>query len=196
MKKKILMMAIALLGITGMSATAQTSRNNNAAQATPGAMNKMRQPREFSEFAFEGILLDLNQQQRMDSLNAAVKANRPCQPAGDCDMASCDKKCDNQNSQCCQQQGQCKGQGEAKPNGKAPKGHGMRPGMPYDKDYIAKVKEILTPDQYTMFLENIVMMPQNMQPQAPGFNKNAKMTKAGKPANGIKMQKAAQKKSK
>lgn len=179
MKKKILMMAIALIGLTGISATAQTT-SDNAARPTPGSMNKMRQPREFSEFAFEGILLDINQQQRMDSLNAAVKANRPCKSDNQCDQASCD-------NQCCQQQ--------AQGNGKAQKHHGMRPGMPYDKDYIAKVKEILTPEQYTMFLENIVMMPQNMQQAAPALNKNAKLTKAGKPAKAMKIQKDAKKKT-
>lgn len=186
MKKKILMMAITLIGLTGISATAQTT-SDNSGRPTPGSMNKMRQPREFSEFAFEGILLDLNQQQRMDSLNAAVKANRPCKSDSQCSQASCDKKCDSQNKQCCEQ---------SQKNGKAPKHHAMKPGMPYDKDYIAKVKEILTPEQYTMFLENIVMMPQNMQQAAPGFNKNAKMTKAGKPAKEMKMQKDAKKKSK
>lgn len=191
MKKKILMMAIALLGITGMSATAQTTRESNAGQPTPGAMNKMRQPRDFNEFAFEGILLDLNQQQRMDSLNAAVKANRPSGCDSQCAQANCDKKCDNQNPQC-SQQGQCKGKGDMK----APKKHSMRPGMPYDQEYIAKVKEILTPDQYTMFLENIVMMPQNMQQAAPGLNKNAKMMKAATPAKTMKNKKTALKNSK
>lgn len=186
-------MAMALIGLTGISASAQDAAENNAGRPTPGQMNKMRQPREFNEYAFEGILLDLNQQQRMDSLNAAVKANCPNKPDGQCRQSNC-KNEKGDNAQCCQQQEQ--GKCDAKTNCKAPKGHGMRPGMPYDKDYVAKVKEILTPEQYTMFLENIVFMPQNMQQAAPQINRQAKMSQAGKAAKDMKMQKAASKKAK
>ena len=92
MKKKILVMAIAILGFAGATASAQETTSTNSRQETNAPQNKMRQPREFNEFAFEGILLDINQQTRMDSLNAAVKANRPERKGnGQCASTECQK---------------------------------------------------------------------------------------------------------
>lgn len=137
----------------------------------------------------------MNQQQRIDSLNAAVKANCPARPEKACDKvcdnaAPCQGNCQNcQNGNCqnCQncQDGECqKGEGKCKKNkegektigcdkakgcDKAPQQCNRAEGAPrmgkcpYGDEYIAKVKEILTPDQYTMFLENIVSMPQGPQ---------------------------------
>lgn len=166
MKKKLLMMAIALIGLTGLTANAQEAADNNASRPTPGQMNKMRQPREFTEFAFEGILLDINQQQRMDSLNAAVKANRPERPeraccakdstAKECKKADCKKEdCKKDKCQNATNATDCKA--------KAPKAHRMMRQNPYGEEYVAKVKEILTPDQFAIFEENISNMPNNFQ---------------------------------
>ncbi len=93
--------------------------------------DKMYRPQRFTDFAFEGILLDMNQQARVDSLNAAMASGR-------CANAEC------ANKDCC-----------AASKGKCNKGrhHGDR------REYVKKVKNILTPEQYTVFLENIVMMP-------------------------------------
>lgn len=209
MKKKLLLMAIALIGLTGITAQAQETQNNNNRQEAPAPQNKMRQPREFTEFAFEGILLDLNQQQRMDSLNAAVKANCPSRPdraccandGADCKKADCKKadckkadckkadckkaecnKADCKQGQCpktescekdkkncenaqCANEANCKNmkRADGEHRGKGPKGNGMRMGNPYGEEYVAKVKEILTPDQFVIFQENISKMPMNMK---------------------------------
>ncbi|MDE6693227.1 MAG: hypothetical protein K2K05_07555, partial [Muribaculaceae bacterium] len=85
-------MAIAILGFAGATASAQETTSTNSRQETNAPQNKMRQPRDFNEFAFEGILLDINQQTRMDSLNAAVKANRPERNGnGQCASTECQK---------------------------------------------------------------------------------------------------------
>lgn len=169
MKKKLLMMAIALVGLTGLTAFAQDSQNNNSNRPTPGQMNKMRQPREFTEFAFEGILLDINQQQRMDSLNAAVRANCPemsgrecCQNDSTTERADCKK--DNCKKGDCQG-AQCQNAGTSSCNRgqRSPKDHRMMRRNPYGDEYIAKVKEILTPEQFALFEENISKMPMNMK---------------------------------
>lgn len=149
MKKKFFAIAMAAVAAAGITISAQSVDNNRqkcdkpcdkenccgqqCQAGTPGANNKMGRPQSFQDFAFEGILLDLNQQQRMDSLNAAVKAQREAKMA-----ARKDQKGDRQQMRDNMRQGRA--------------------------DYIAKVKEILTPEQYTMFLENIVMMPQQQGP--------------------------------
>lgn len=187
MRKRLLMMAIALIGLTGITASAQETADNNATRLTPGQMNKMRQPREFTEFAFEGILLDINQQQRMDSLNAAVKANRPERPEGCCTNESTAKCGDCKKSDCKKEdckKADCKKEGCKKDDckkadckkdkcqnaegcandckDKGPKAHRMMCKNPYGDEYVAKVKEILTPDQFAIFEENISNMPMNM----------------------------------
>lgn len=159
MKKILLTLAIALLGCTAFSVSAQN----------PGMQNKMYQPQKFTDFAFEGILLDLPQQQRMDSLNAAVKALQEQQQ----DYTQINGQ-DNQNSSNKQS---AKSDKKVSKSDKKDKRHGkefireklgqrggIRPN-PYGPDYIYKVKEILTPEQYTTFLENIVMMPYNKAAQ-------------------------------
>lgn len=149
MKKKFFAIAMAAVAAAGITISAQSVDNNRqkcdkpcdkenccgqqCQAGTPGANNKMGRPQSFQDFAFEGILLDLNQQQRMDSLNAAVKAQREAKMA-----ARKDQKGDRQQMRDDMRQGRA--------------------------DYIAKVKEILIPEQYTMFLENIVMMPQQQGP--------------------------------
>jgi len=99
--------------------------------------DKMYRPQKFTDFAFEGILLDMSQQARVDSLNAASASGR-------CANAECANKD-------CAAKGKCH-QGRHRVD---------------RREYVKKVKEILTPEQYTMFLENIVMMP--------GHAKNAQM---------------------
>ena len=210
MKKKILMMAIALFGIAGATASAQETTDNNSRQETQEPQNKMRQPREFTEFAFEGILLDINQQQRMDSLNAAVKANRPmkgerqcgtadcqkpdCKKAdckkGDCKKAECNKsECTEGQAQCsaagkCQADGKDCKKGDIERRGRNPKGLRMLR-TPYGPEYVAKVKEILTPEQFEMFQENVSNMQSNMRRANPNMKEGARaarMEKGGKHA--------------
>lgn len=215
MKKKFLIMAIALFGIAGATASAQETTGNQARQETQVPQNKMRQPREFTEFAFEGILLDLNQQQRMDSLNAAVKANRPVKGEGQCAAADCKKddckkadckkgdckkgdckKSDCKKGECTESQAQCMEAGKCQADGKECKKaggecRGMNPKgkrmlrTPYGPEYVAKVKEILTPEQFEMFQENVTNMQTNMRKAYPGMKEGARaarMEKAGKNA--------------
>ena len=146
MKKTIIAMALA--GVCAVQAFAQDNNcpngrqvcpeGNAAACASPAgrASDKMYRPQKFTDFAFEGILLDMGQQARVDSLNAAM-APKQC-----ADSACVNKACVNKD---------CAAKGR--------KGHGRID----RREYVKKVKEILTPDQYTVFLENIVMMPDQMR---------------------------------
>jgi len=137
MNKKVISFAMAVIAAVGVSASAQTASDKTDKCDVPcckenascckenaaGRNDKMARPHRFTDFAFEGILLDMPQQARMDSLNAAVKAQREPSRA-------------------------------QKP----------RRGR-VSADYVAKVKEILTPEQYTTFLENIVLMPEKCAAQ-------------------------------
>lgn len=140
MKKTIIAMALA--GCFAISAAAQDNNTCPQAQNCPvaktarsgKASDKMYRPQKFTDFAFEGILLDINQQARMDSLNAAMAP-------GQCADSAC------VNKACCAKD-------KARKCRRADR-----------KEYVKKVKEILTPEQYTMFLENIVMMPEQGKAQ-------------------------------
>lgn len=64
---------------------------------------------------------------------------------------------------------------------------GANPRMQARRDYVNGVKQVLTPEQYTMFLENIVFMPQ--QPQGgPGMKQGCKASR-DKAYNGDKTSK-------
>ncbi|MDE6693408.1 MAG: hypothetical protein K2K05_08495, partial [Muribaculaceae bacterium] len=45
---------------------------------------------------------------------------------------------------------------------------------PYGPEYVAKVKEILTPEQFEMFQENISNMHANMRKANPGMKDGAR----------------------
>ncbi|MCM1451520.1 MAG: hypothetical protein NC102_04640 [Clostridium sp.] len=144
MKKKIFSLAIAAIAALGVTAAAQ-SKDSRACENTDTCCaqskdraDKMARPHRFTDFAFEGILLDIPQQARMDSLNAAVKSR--------VDKAREEKP-------------------DRKDGDRGPRRPGMNRGI--SRDYVAKVKEILTPEQYTVFLENIVFMPENAAAQRP-----------------------------
>lgn len=86
---------------------------------------------------FEGLNLTPDQQSQLDALRPR---RQDCQ---NCDTAA--------NGQCDRKKGVCNG-------GKfQPRHDGSRRGMP--AEYVGKVKEILTPEQYVQFLENIVIAP-------------------------------------
>lgn len=172
MKKILMAMAIAAIFLGGFSANAQSNDNNSRGRIERS--DKMYRPQKFTDFAFEGILLDIPQQARIDSLNAAMKAQAP-QFNGCKSECNDSVKCTKQNARADKNMradrkdnkaGHRHGHNDRK-GGKDFRGHrhgGMSPEM--KSQYVNKVKEILTPEQYTMFLENIVLMPQ--QPaQAP-----------------------------
>lgn len=158
MKKKIMMLAIAAAVFCGFSASAQRSNNPKADRANTEMSDKMYRPQSFTDYAFEGILLDVKQQARVDSLNAAFKARK--------EQKSCEA-----GKQCADSAKMCKVKASDMRRDK------MKAANCGRKEYIAKVKEILTPEQYTQFLENIVNMP---KPEAmhSGMRQNGKQMKA------------------
>lgn len=164
MKKKIFSLAIAAIAALGISASAQTNDNtasNNAAcgkeQAAKG--DKMARPHRFTDFAFEGILLELPQQARIDSLNSAMKIQREQALAQRPERG--DRKEMNKGQACADTA--CVAPNRGPRDGGKRGARGMN--QQARRDYVAKVKEILTPEQYTVFLENILFMPENVSGQ-------------------------------
>lgn len=136
MKKKIFTLAIAAIAAIGFTSLAQVPQN------------KMYTPKTFTDYAFEGVLLELPQQQRIDSLHAAIRTPK-MQKVHAMSMCPDSVKAMHQ----CQQ-------------GKQDK-RGMRPGANMGGvipgvEYVAKVKEILTPEQFDMFMSNIQSLPENV----------------------------------
>lgn len=157
MKKKILAIAAALFGTFGMIAFAQMP-------------DKSYKPQKFTDFAFEGILLDIDQQAKIDSINALAFKACPMQPADCQQQAQCAQtRCPN--GQCMKVEGVtcdtagCVTPGPHRRNHDVRHGHsnrrfdGAMRGMRPTREYIEAVKEVLTPEQYVTFLENIVTMP-------------------------------------
>ncbi|MCD8386006.1 MAG: hypothetical protein LUD17_03840 [Bacteroidales bacterium] len=165
MKKKIMTLALALLGLVGaVAAQAQTDDSAkgkcNKEQRAPGDNNKMRQPQTFQEIAFEGILLDVNQQARMDSLNQAIEAQRQQR------MEERGPRGERPDSVGPRQRPERGARPDSiGPRGPRPEGGEGPQARPNSRrQYIEQVKQILTPEQYTTFLENIVFMTVD-QPQ-------------------------------
>ncbi len=204
MNKMFLTLAIAAFGLCGMSAMAQ-----DEAPACQG--NKMYQPQVFTDYAFEGIILDTDQQAKMDKINeqykpivngtlvrgsascpgdsAQCKQGRkgPRPDKAQCDSAQCRKGPRPDKAQCdsaqCRPGGPRGGFRGQRPDG--PRPEGPNPMMQARKEYIEQVKEVLTPDQYVVFLENIVMAPQQPQmgpgPQGPRGQKGPGRDCKGQP---------------
>lgn len=154
MKRKFLAIAIAAIGSLGIFACAQSSSAQPDPQGTEAGADRMYRPQKFTDFAFEGIILTMDQQSKIDALNSQLKSR--------CDSACTarpDSVCPNDKGGCCKKD--CRKGGK-----KGGKKGGPRGGMNPDTRawYIGQVKEILEPEQYVTFLENIVMMPQ----QGPG----------------------------
>lgn len=165
MKKKILTFAISAIASLGFMASAQ--------QQAP--QNKMYTPQTFTDYAFEGVLLDLPQQQRIDSLHAAIRTPK--------------MKKVNATTMCpdsARVKAQCQKQPQKPQKGMRVNGSigGVMPGV----KYVAKVKEILTPEQFDMFLSNIQAMPENvvynLAPEMPQqLQQPARATKTCKSAS-------------
>lgn len=159
MKKKILSLAIAALAAVGFMASAQTQQN------------KMYSPSTFTDFAFEGVLLDLPQQQRIDSLHAALRT--PSQKKVHAITMSPDSA-----------KAMPQRDGGRRPERMKGGAMGVIPGV----EYVAKVKEILTPEQFDTFLSNIQTMPDNainnLLPTPQGRQHPAMNGKPGKMGEG------------
>lgn len=152
-------LAIAALAAAGIMASAQNQQN------------KMYSPRTFTDFAFEGVLLDLPQQQRIDSLHAALRT--PSQKKVHAITMSPDSA-----------KAMPQREGGRRPERMMGGAMGVIPGV----EYVAKVKEILTPEQFDTFLSNIQTMPDNainnLLPTPQGRQHHATNGKHGKMGEG------------
>lgn len=163
MKTKLLSIAMACIAFTAVSAQAQTDNDYiesktgtlakgkgvRAREGKPLAADKMYRPQKFTDFAFEGILLDIDQQGKIDAINKEFKQKRE----------ACRKSCSEGHRQCTDSTTCC--QGGIAIDKSADRGPQMK------RDYVTAVKGVLTPEQYVTFLENIVFMPR--QQAASGF---------------------------
>lgn len=165
MTKYFITIAAAAIAACGFTAAAQ---DRAAAGAAPEQSDKMRRAATPREYAFEGVLLSMDQQAKIDAINAEFDAKcakgkcvNNCDPKKcpylNCRKDSCTARpCPYANDSCVAQP-----KGPRGPrHGHGPRGQ-FRNGL--SPEYIAKVKEVLTPEQYTLFLENIVNMPYNMR---------------------------------
>lgn len=151
MKKKIMILAVAVASMAGFSTYAQQL----SATATSGVQTEKYVKNGKVECAkdackggnaFEGITLTPDQQTKIDALKADCKANR--------EKCKADKKA-------------------AKEQARADRKQAKR-------DYLNKVKGILTPDQYVVFLENIVVSDGPRDGMRPGGHHGGKQFKGGK----------------
>lgn len=164
MNKKIITFAIAALGFCGISASAQAPADGKTcskANTEQQIDNKMYKPQKFTDFAFEGILLDVNQQAQIDKINQQYQHQLGIrgQRGQKCDSTKCtkpectaDKKADR----------------PCKDNNKS-----------WRRDYAAQVKQVLTPDQYVTFLENIAFYTPERPAMAQG-PQNKKIDQGGR----------------
>lgn len=143
MKKKIFSTALILSALIGFNASAQDNapealKCDKKEQCKGDRPDAPRGPR-FNPF--EGITLTAEQQSQLDALcpqrNARPVA-KECKKECKADTAKCDKK--------------------GKKGVRSERG--KRPDKNMKAEYIKKVKEILTSDQYVVFLENLATQPQ------------------------------------
>lgn len=172
MKKKIFAFALAavalIASVPAVSAQCDRSRGPKSECKVDGQAqqsDKMYRPQKFTDFAFEGILLSVDQQAKVDAVNAEFKARRE-QAKVERQQARMDRRAKCDSTAC--QPGKCSKPGK---DGKR-LGDGR-------KEYVEKMKAILTPEQYTTFLENIVFMPQPQKDMRHGDCK-VKCDKGGK----------------
>ena len=95
----------------------------------------MYRPQKFTDFAFEGILLDINQQAKMDSLNAIYQPNGKIGEKCNLQDKKLDKQDKNLNKKDC-----CKDKDSLKQSGKQCAGKQDR--MENRRKYVEGVKEI------------------------------------------------------
>ena len=166
MKKKLLTIALALAATAAVSAQTQNPeeeyiQNNYTTLASSSglrdrgqalrASDKMYRPQKFTDFAFEGILLDIDQQGKIDAINKEFEQKRE----------ACRKSCEANRAQCTDSTA-------CSPDLLSIDSSADRRSQ-MKRDYVTAVKGVLTPEQYVTFLENIVFMPQ--QQAAPGFGR-------------------------
>ncbi len=194
MKKKLLTLAILACGALGFTAVAQDEGLVAVSEeATLNPNNKMYQPQVFTDYAFEGIILDTDQQAQMDKINeqykpivngTLVRGQASC-PGDSARCKNKDKAFDRSQAPC--DSAQCKGKGprDGRRGGDRP---GLNPQQLQQarKAYAEQVKQVLTPEQYVVFLENIAFAPQ--QPQGPQRAMQAPKGGHGQKAKGQRLE--------
>lgn len=137
MKKNLLALAILLVSMGTVSTFASNDskeKTGDKKECTKGKQCRKGDKACFNPFV--GITLTADQQNKLDALKQV--------PCGKDNKVDC-KKADCKKEDC--KKTECKGDKAcARPDRRQGK-----------RDYISKVKEILTPEQYVVFLENIVV---------------------------------------
>ncbi len=137
MKKKFMILSVAMASIFGFSAFAQcpdectNSSADNAqcvgARGPQGPQDKRYRPTNMEEIAFEGILLTPEQQASVNQLKADAKAK--------CEQAKAQQAAKDANT----------------------KAERMAARQEAQREYLKQLQSILTPEQYVTYLENIVV---------------------------------------
>ena len=152
--KKLFVLALAAICVCSSNVFAQKTAENNPNNSCPNTNGCVRNNRAKSDKSarkafnpFEGITLTAEQQTKLDALKAECKSGR--EACGNCDgcprQASCNKNC-KAGEKCAKTE--CP---VATGNDKAVANLQQR------RDCLNKVKAILTPEQYEVFLENIAV---------------------------------------
>lgn len=140
MKKKLLALTLLFVSVGTVSTFAANDSKDKPGdkkECTKGQQCKKGDKECFNPFI--GITLTADQQNKLKALKpAACGQDKNCKQKSECKKSDC-KKGDNAGQQ-------------ARPDRRQGK-----------RDYISKVKEILTPEQYVVFLENIVVNGPDMK---------------------------------
>lgn len=139
MKKKIMILAVAIASMAGFNSLAQVSATATSGidkvKCDKGKKGECDGKKECKGAnPFEGITLTADQQTKIDALKAECKANR--------EKCKAEKRAEK---------------AEKKAEKKAAMEQARAERKQAKRDYLNKVKGILTPDQYVVFLENIVV---------------------------------------
>lgn len=133
MKKTLLALSLSVLSVLGFSAMAQNQKTNEKCDKAKKELctkGECKKGDKAKYNPFEGLNLTQDQEQKL----AALKAQKPERPEGQ--RGDKDKK-----EKMTQEQRQAK----------------MQARQDRSREYLAKVKAILTPEQYVSFLENVAV---------------------------------------
>lgn len=153
--KKLFVIAIAAICACSSAVFAQKPADNTATNGCPlnkeckrGDKAKCSKADRKAFNPFEGITLTADQQTKLDALKAECKARREaCKGCANCpQQANCDKNC-KPGEKCA----------KAECPVAAGKDKAVDDRMQQRRDYLNKVKAILTPEQYVTFLENMAV---------------------------------------
>lgn len=132
MKKTVLALSLSILSVLGFSAMAQNQKSNEKCNKANKELCTKGKECKMGDKAkynpFEGLNLTQDQEQKL----AALKAQKPERPEG---------QRPEKKEQMTQEQRQTQ----------------MQARQDRSREYLAKVKAILTPEQYVSFLENLAV---------------------------------------